>query len=183
MKKLAIVFVLLFFMAVPTSSMACMIKCGKLFDHTKIDHFDAFESIAHNAIQKIKNADCDQHLRDTCAGVHAFFSWVKKMHTCKKAFCGSWDCSDTPDDGDDDQAGTDDGVQPEISEETEETIEEIIPAALIDISNGDLDIVDVSIGGGGNDGGAAPVPEPATMLLLGTGLIGLAASYRKKKSK
>ena len=33
----------------------------------------------------------------------------------------------------------------------------------------------------GNDGGtAAPVPEPATMLLFGTGLIGLAAIGRKK---
>lgn len=35
----------------------------------------------------------------------------------------------------------------------------------------------------GDNGESAPVPEPATMILLGTGIMGLAASSRKKTLK
>ena len=37
--------------------------------------------------------------------------------------------------------------------------------------------------GGGGGGGGTPVPEPATMLLLGTGLVVLAAGARRKMKK
>jgi hypothetical protein len=48
-------------------------------------------------------------------------------------------------------------------------------------SNADWDWSDMTVMG--NDLAPAPVPEPATMLLLGTGLIGLAGVSRKKMFK
>lgn len=41
---------------------------------------------------------------------------------------------------------------------------------------------DYSIGGDDGDGGHAPVPEPATMLLFGTGLVGFAGWSMKRRS-
>lgn len=47
-------------------------------------------------------------------------------------------------------------------------------------TNGDFDVQNLFVGGTFKDNTAAPVPEPGTMLLFGSGLFGLAAVGRKK---
>lgn len=47
----------------------------------------------------------------------------------------------------------------------------------------DIEVIICTAASGGTGGNNAPVPEPATLLLLGTGLVGLAGGSRKKLFK
>jgi hypothetical protein len=59
----------------------------------------------------------------------------------------------------------------------------VYSVAVWDFASSGIGPFDYEISLTGADSAAAPVPEPATMLLLGTGLVGLAGASRKKLSK
>jgi hypothetical protein len=59
----------------------------------------------------------------------------------------------------------------------------VFDPASVEISGLPLGVEIVSAGGGGYTAGVAPVPEPGSMVLLASGLVGLGALIRRKGSK